>query len=61
MGDIDYSNTGIPGACDLILGFGCKEVDYETGYRVISLPKNKISGIKSPLRVAFNPVLARIE
>jgi archaellum biogenesis ATPase FlaH len=61
MGDIDYSNTGIPGACDLILGFGCKETDVESGYRVISLPKNKISGIKNPLRVSFNPVLARIE
>lgn len=61
MGDIDYSNTGIPGACDLILGFGCKEVDFEAGYRVISLPKNKISGVKNPLRVSFNPVLARIE
>jgi archaellum biogenesis ATPase FlaH len=61
MGDIDYSNTGIPGACDLILGFGCKETDFETNYRVISLPKNKISGIKNPLRVSFNPVLARIE
>lgn len=51
MGDVDFSNTGIPATADLMLGLGCNQ-DYEqNGHRMISFPKNKINGNKEPVRV----------
>lgn len=44
MNDIEWSNTGIPGAADLMVGIG---VDHEfdaTGKRMLSIPKNKVNG-----------------
>jgi KaiC/GvpD/RAD55 family RecA-like ATPase len=44
MSDVEWSNTGIPGAADLMIGIGVdKEYDNQ-GKRMISLPKNKING-----------------
>ena len=40
-GDVDYSNTGVPGACDVLLGLGATREDVEVGRRVMSLIKNK--------------------
>lgn len=42
MGDIDSSNTGVPGACDVLIGIGANHEMVNTPHRVISLPKNKI-------------------
>lgn len=41
MGDVDSSNTGIPGACDVLIGIGMSRDDELAGRRVISLAKNK--------------------
>ena len=42
MGDIDFSNTGMPSQMDLIIGVGINP-DFESkGQRMISLPKNKL-------------------
>jgi len=42
MGDVDFSNTGIPAACDVLLGIGANEETARMGERGISFPKNKI-------------------
>jgi archaellum biogenesis ATPase FlaH len=42
--DVDSSKTGIPGACDVMIGIGMTREDEEFGRRVISLPKNKPGG-----------------
>lgn len=44
MGDVDSSNTGIPAACDVMVGLGANHDDEACGRRIISLPKNKRSG-----------------
>ena len=51
MGDVDFSNTGIPSTADLMIGIGCNS-DYEmSGRRMLSFPKNKINGNKEPTQV----------
>lgn len=42
-GDIDSSNTGIPGAADVLIGMGCNDGLKQAGQRVLSLCKNKVS------------------
>lgn len=44
MTDVDFSNTGIPGACDVMIGVGATANDVTYGRRMISLPKNKTGG-----------------
>jgi hypothetical protein len=44
MGDIDFSNTGMPAQMDLIIGVGSNEEYDGKSWRMISLPKNKLSG-----------------
>ena len=44
MGDIDFSNTGMPAQMDLIVGVGSNEEYDSKSWRMISLPKNKLSG-----------------
>lgn len=44
MGDVEWSNTGIPGAADLMIGIGVNEQYHATNRRMIALPKNKLSG-----------------
>ena len=42
QGDVDFSNTGIPGAMDLMIGVGADEEYLHRNMRRISLPKNKL-------------------
>jgi len=44
MGDVDYSNTGIPAACDVLVGVGATKEDEGMGRRFLSLPKNEPGG-----------------
>jgi len=44
MGDVDFSNTGIPAQADLMVGLGMSQQDEAAGRRVISLSKNKRTG-----------------
>ena len=44
MGDIDFSNTGMPAQMDLIIGVGSNDEYEGKSWRMVSLPKNKLSG-----------------
>ena len=61
MGDVDFSNTGIPAQADLMIGIGVDNAFDQQGLRMISLPKNKLSGkhVHFPLRL--NNQLSRYE
>lgn len=43
-GDVDGSNVGIPGQCDVMVGIGATQEEEANGHRTISLPKNKLGG-----------------
>lgn len=60
-GDVDGSNVGIPGQCDLMIGIGADRQMEDTGARVLSFPKNKLSGNHAPIAVQFNYALSRVE
>lgn len=60
MGDMDWSNTGIQGACDLIIGIGANSQMEAEGRRYLSFPKNKVNGNKDPLLIKIDTRLARI-
>ena len=60
MGDVDNSNTGMPGQADVMLGIGGTEADVRANRRVLSLPKNKRSGNHDFFTVEVDPVLNKI-
>ena len=53
--DIEWSNTGIPGAADLLIGIGVDAQWDITGRRMIHLCKNKISGRHDHFPLFFYP------
>ena len=55
MGDVDFSNTGIPSTADLMIGIGVTPQLESDNQRRLSLPKNKISGTHEGLTVGVNP------
>ena len=59
MGDVDSSNTGIPGACDVLLGVGATDQQKAQGSRVLSLSKNKSGGVHDNFPVRFNQWLSK--
>lgn len=59
MGDVDGSNTGIPGACDVLLGIGATEEQKAQGIRVLSLSKNKLGGVHDSFPVRFNQWISK--
>ena len=60
LNDVDFSNTGIPSTADLMIGLGTT-VEYDkSNRRVLSLPKNKISGEHSSITISVDPVLSRV-
>ena len=60
MGDIDSSNTGVPAAADLLLGIGITDTLERAGQRMISICKNKISGIKDHFSVNLDTARSRV-
>jgi archaellum biogenesis ATPase FlaH len=58
-GDVDFSNVGIPGQADLMIGFGADQGMLGRNERGISLAKNKISGDHSQFIIRVNPFLSR--
>jgi KaiC/GvpD/RAD55 family RecA-like ATPase len=60
MGDVDFSNTGIPAQADLMLGVGVTPELEAEGLRVFSMPKNKISGDHGNFPVRVIPQLSRV-
>jgi len=59
IGDVDYSNTGIPSQMDVMVGIGATEQNKMRGEVVISLPKNKISGVHTHFAVLSEPHLSK--
>lgn len=60
MGDVDSSNTGIPAACDVMVGLGATADDEAINRRVLSLPKNKRSGRHEFFPVRIEPTISNI-
>ena len=60
MGDVYFSNTGIPAQADLMIGIGVTKSMEEKGVRMLSLPKNKIGGDHSHFPVRIDPFLSRV-
>lgn len=60
MGDVDFSNTGIPAQADLMIGVGVTHELAAEGLRVFSMPKNKISGDHGNFPVRVIPQLSRV-
>lgn len=52
-------NTGIPGACDVMIGVGADEQQQAQGIRVLTLIKNKISGIHESFPVRINQFISK--
>ncbi len=60
LGDVDYSNTGIPSQADLMLGLGANQQNQARGEIVLSMPKNKISGKHEFFPVQIEPTLSEL-
>jgi len=60
MGDVDWSNTGIPATADLMLGIGATDKNAQRGEIVFSMPKNKISGKHEYFAVLTEPTLSQL-
>jgi archaellum biogenesis ATPase FlaH len=59
-GDVDGSNVGIPGQIDLMIGIGATEEMERINHRVLSFPKNKISGRHEPIPIQIDPLLSKV-
>jgi predicted ATP-dependent serine protease len=60
MGDVDFSNTGIPAQADVMIGIGATREDEAMGRRVLSLCKNKRSGTHDAIPVTVNTQLSTV-
>lgn len=60
MNDVEWSNTGIPGAADLMIGVGVTEELEGMGQRMLSIPKNKINGKHGSIKVWVDKDRSRI-
>jgi archaellum biogenesis ATPase FlaH len=60
LGDVDYSNTGIPAQADVMIGLGASEAQRNAGELMISLPKNKVSGCHEWFACTTEPQLSKI-
>lgn len=61
MGDVDSSNTGIPGAADVMLGVGVTEALDTAGQRMVNLCKNKLGGIRNHVLLDFDPFRSKLK
>ena len=60
LGDVDYSNTGIPAQADLMVGIGANQQHKDSGEVVLSLPKNKISGTHEFFACSVEPEVSKV-
>jgi predicted ATP-dependent serine protease len=60
MGDVDFSNTGIPSQCDVMVAMGASDAQVAQGERMLSLPKNKVSGRHEYFAVSVDPQLSKV-
>jgi len=59
-GDVDGSNVGIPGQIDLMIGIGATTEMEANNDRMLSFPKNKLSGKHNPIAVRIDPLLSKV-
>lgn len=59
-GDVDGSNVGIPGQIDLMIGLGATEEMEKMNQRILSFPKNKLSGNHDPIPITIDPLLSKV-
>ena len=60
MGDLDWSNTAIQAAIDVLIGFGTDEDLEMRSQRMLSTPKNKRGQTKEPTLIVIDPDRHRI-
>ena len=60
MGDVDFSNTGIPSQCDVMIAMGATEKQLAENERVLSLPRNKVSGRHEYFSVSVDPTRSSV-
>lgn len=60
MNDVDFSNTGMAAHVDVMLGIGMNKEYESMGKRMVSLNKNKISGVHDPFSIAVIPTLSKV-
>ena len=60
MGDIDGSNIGMPGACDVMVMVGMNAAYYDADERHVSLAKNKLTGDHASWAVRIDKFTSRI-
>ena len=60
MSDVEWSNTGIPGAADLMIGLGVNDEFDAQDKRMISIPKNKLKNWHGAFPVWIKPELTLI-
>lgn len=59
QGDVYMSNTEVPAQADLLIGIGGNADHIKNGIRILSLPKNKISGNHDPVTVKIHEAISR--
>ena len=60
MGDVDSSNVGIPGACDVMLMMGSNDEYRRVDARMLTLAKNKVSGRHDSWPITIIPEISRV-
>ena len=60
MGDVDFSNTGIPATADVMIGIGVTPMLDKVGKRKLSLPKNKLTGDHTSIDVDVRPEYSEV-
>lgn len=61
IGDVDFSNVGIPSQADVMVGLGATLEMMKGNVRGISLCKNKLSGDHAELLVSIVPALSQVK
>ena len=59
-GDIDGSNIGMPGACDIMVMVGMDDEYYLRDLRRVAIVKNKRAGIHDAFTVGIDRWLTRV-
>jgi len=60
MGDVDFSNTGIPAQVDLMIGIGVNDDLRNAGQMMLSICKNKVNGYYGHFPVEVDRLTSRI-
>ena len=58
--DVDSSKTGLPSACDLMIGVGVNQEYEDSNMRCLSTPKNKIGGSVEHTSIKIDKYLSKI-